>query len=149
MRSWNWNLNFSVTKEYKIRWSTTASITVATVAIMTDADPFWNTTKKAWPAHDPSAEIPRDHGEIDLPWQDHLRDRLDREMNPLNYIVSFHRTLRNSADSGNQHFESLSKSVPFSRNGVCRPALNLLCWNSRDRKALMKHSMIVGRDAKS
>jgi hypothetical protein len=80
MRSWNWNLNFSVTKEYKIGWSTVQAPQLALllqlggIAIMTDADPFRNTTKKAWPAHDPSAEIPRDHGEVDLPWQDHFRN---------------------------------------------------------------------------
>ena len=35
-------------------------------------------------------------------------------MNPLNYIVSFHRTLRNSADSGIQHLEPTEQTKQAS-----------------------------------
>ena len=33
-------------------------------------------------------------------------------------------------EGGWEKFCSQSKSVPFSRNEVCRPALNLLCWKA-------------------
>ena len=48
MRSGNWNPNFAVAMEYKTDLSTTANITVATLASanMTDADPISSAQQK-------------------------------------------------------------------------------------------------------
>ena len=48
MKVGNWNLNFTMVKDYQIDWNTEANITVATVtsANETDADPVRTTNKK-------------------------------------------------------------------------------------------------------